>query len=236
MYTDDALHIVVGAERAVRALRIWRSLLDELGVQMAPPEKRHIGTHAVWLGVSLMVTLGICAVPTIKLLRASHSINLTLRGDSTFAEYRSLCGLLEHLRAVCVKGRNVMFGLYEPHRPSGASRDGPDGIVSCSILMRKQLLRWRSELASMGGVSVRRAVLRKDTSPPPRAIIALCSDACLGDDDPPGLGGFCHGLYWYFPIPKEHIDLVNTPLLEFLAVCANIATFHPYISSLAETK
>ena len=127
---------------------------------MAKPAKRHLGSHVVWLGVIIVAGLGVCVVPKAKLLRAGHAIAETLANESSFAKYRSLCGLLEHLRAVCVVGRNVMFGLYEPHGPSGASRDGPDGIVSCSVLMRKQLLRWRSELASMGGVSVRRAVLR----------------------------------------------------------------------------
>ena len=236
MYCDDMLLVVVGADRAVRALRIWKTLVNDLGVIMAKPEKRHAGTHAVWLGVTLIVTLGICVVPTLKLLRAAQVISKTLDGQVTFAEYRSLCGLLEHLRAVCIKGRNYMYGLYEPHGPHGASRDGPDTIVHCSTLMRKQLQRWRNTLAEAGGVSVRRAILRQDTTPSPHLLIALCSDACLGDDDPPGIGGFCHGYYWYMAIPREHIDLVNTPLLEFLAVCGNMLTFHPYISSASSSK
>ena len=52
-----------------------------------------------------------------------------------------LCGLLEHLRAVNLQPRNVMFGLYRPHGPSGASRFGPSGWVTCDVLMRKQLQR-----------------------------------------------------------------------------------------------
>ena len=34
------------------------------------------------------------------------------------------------------------------------------------------------------------------------------------------------------PIPKDHERLVTIPLLEFLAVCGNILTFHPYLTGL----
>ena len=223
--------VVLGAERACKALRIWRSLVADVGLIMAAPEKRHAGSHAIWLGVLIIVPLGLCIVPRSKLLRAAQTINRALAGRCTFAEYRSLCGLLEHLRGVIQKSRNVMFGLYEPHGPLGASRHGPDARVHCSILMRKQLLRWRNMLSSAGGISVRRAVLRHETSPSPTLLIALCSDACLGDNDPPGIGGFCHGFFWFFPIPHEHTDLVNIPLLEFLAVCGNILNFYTYLAN-----
>ena len=230
-YTDDMILIVLGTERATKALRVWRELVAELGLSMAKPEKRHAGTHALWLGVLILAPLGICAIPRSKLLRTAVAINNTLAGRSSFAEYRSLCGLLEHLRAVCLKGRNVMFGLYEPHGPQGVASLGPDAKVKCSLLMRKQLLRWKRTLASAGGVSTRRSILRHEIAPPPSLILALCSDACLGDEDPPGMGGFCHGFYWYFAIPPEHTRLVNIPVLEFLAVCGNILTFHPYLAA-----
>ena len=236
LYTDDALCIVVGAQRATRALRIWRQLVRDLGLLMAKPQKRHLGAYALWLGVLIIAPLGICVVPKQKLLRAGRAIDTALANEATFASYRSLCGLLEHLRAVTVKGRNTMFGLYEPHGPEGASREGPDGIVRCSLLMRKQLLRWKAALIDAGGVSARATILRREVVPPAQLIIALCSDACLGDEDTPGMGGYCQGFYWYFAVPEQHIDLVNTPLLEFLAVCGNILTFFPYLAPFLQAN
>jgi hypothetical protein len=61
-----------------------------------------------------------------------------LSGRMEFHVYRALCGLLEHLRAVNLRGRNIMHGLYRPHGPGGASQEGPSGVVRCDQLMRSQ--------------------------------------------------------------------------------------------------
>ena len=100
-----------------------------------------MGTHGIWLGVIIIVALGIVVVPREKLLRASHSIQLVLKHGVPFSVYRSLCGLLEHLLDVNLLQRNVMQGLYAPHSASGASSEGPDGHVKCDGLMRKQFKR-----------------------------------------------------------------------------------------------
>ena len=51
VFTDDPVFVVVGAERTVRALRTWRRLTADSGLIMASPQKRHLGSHAMWLGV-----------------------------------------------------------------------------------------------------------------------------------------------------------------------------------------
>ena len=86
---------------------------------MAIPEKRSLGTFAPWLGVLVVVSLGLLVVPKAKLLRASGIIAQVLKGGRPFHVYRSLVGLLEHLRDVNLRGRNVMHGLYRPPGPSG---------------------------------------------------------------------------------------------------------------------
>ena len=137
----------------VRALRLWRRLTDELGLVMAIAEKRSLGSWTLWIGVLLIPALGIVVVPRSKLLRAARAIDALLASGLEFHEYRSRCGLLEHLRAVNLRGRNVMHGLYEPHGPAGASRHGPNGLVRCSGLMRKQLQRWLNQVARSARVS-----------------------------------------------------------------------------------
>eukprot|EP00965_Chrysotila_dentata_P100680 3326783-Pleurochrysis_carterae.AAC.1 len=59
MYTDDPVIAVIGVARAMRALRVWRELTDNLHLLMAIPEKRTLGVWARWLGALLFATLGI---------------------------------------------------------------------------------------------------------------------------------------------------------------------------------
>ena len=126
-FTDDCELLFVGPERTVRGLRVWRRLVRSLNLRMAIPEKRYLGTWSVWLGVLLISGLGLVVVPRAKILRASVAVTEVLERGVEFHVYRSLCGLLEHLRAINLRGRNVMHGLYQPMRFDGASADGPRG-------------------------------------------------------------------------------------------------------------
>ena len=232
VYSDDPVFLVVGVERTLRALRAWRRLTTSAGLIMAIPEKRSLGTHAPWLGVLILAGLGIVVVPKAKLLRAAGTISAVLRGGQPFHIYRSLVGLLEHLRDVNLHGRNVMHGLYAPHGADGASRFGPSGRVDCDPLMTKQLQRWLSLLRRSAGVSARAAFHREEVEPQSTFTVKACSDACCGDEDPTGMGGFCHGLFWQFVVPPEDYDVVTTPLLEFLSVSFNILALPEHAGAL----
>jgi hypothetical protein len=94
MYTDDPIMAVVGVDRALRLLRLWARLTVELGLIMAIPEKRSLGTWAPWLGVLLLAGLGLVLVPKAKLLRTVHRIDELLTDGLPFQDYRSLIGLL----------------------------------------------------------------------------------------------------------------------------------------------
>ena len=233
MYTDDNFLCAVGVERTIRMLRTWRQLTNNLNLLMAIPEKRALGTWCMWLGVLIIAALGIVVVPRDKLLRAGAAIESLLTDGLEFHTYRSLCGLLEHLRAVNLRGRNVMHGLYRPHGPGGESSDGPTAVVRCDPLMTKQIQRWRLLLTQSAGVSVKMALARRDLETPPSLWLAVCGDACHGDGDPTGLGGYCHGRYWYFRVPEGDLPVVTIPVLEFLAACFNILAFWPLIRGFA---
>ena len=229
MYTDDPLFLTVGLERTKRALRVWRRLTDAIRLIMAIPEKRTLGSWGRWLGVDVISNLGLVVVPRDKILRASAAIADVLDRGVHFHVYRSLCGLLEHLRAVNLQSRNIMFGLYRPHGPTGASKFGPTGWVTCDALMRKQLLRWQTLLFESCGVSVKRALLRAELEDPPNVIFDVTSDACLADVDRAGIGGFCHGLFWFYEVPEDVRPYLTIPVLEFLAVGCGLLTFFTYL-------
>eukprot|EP00965_Chrysotila_dentata_P022258 736403-Pleurochrysis_carterae.AAC.1 len=59
VHTDDPIIAVVGVTRALRALRVWRTLTTDVGLLMAIPEKRTLGVWARWLGALLFAALGI---------------------------------------------------------------------------------------------------------------------------------------------------------------------------------
>jgi len=235
MFTDDPICVVVGVDRTLRALRAWRRLTDSVGLIMAIPEKRSLGCWAKWLGVLLIPALGLVVVPRDKLIRAAASITATLEHGTEFHVYHALCGLLEHLRAVNLRGRNVMHGLYEPHGPTGASRFGPSGMVVCTDLMRKLLTRWLGLLWESCGASVLSALGRFETQPPPELYFHACSDA-MYELARGGLGGYCHGFYWSFVVPPELLPVLSIPILEFLGVVFNFLVFADLLRRLLRTN
>ena len=235
MWTDDPIFIVDGAERAVRALRLWRALTLSVRLIMAAAIKRSLGAWTLWLGIILIPALGLLVVPRDKILRASASISAVLSDGANFHVYRALCGLLEFLRAVNLRGRNIMHGLYAPHQPDGASRFGPSGRVVCDDLMRKQLERWLSLLASSCVTNVKKAISRGELELKPSLFFHLCSDA-MYEDAEAGLGGFCHGLFWTFEVPADHLPDLSIPILEFLGVCFNILVFFPRLRRLLDAN
>ena len=159
---------------------------------MAIPEKRTLGTWAPWIGIVAVATLGLVLVPKDKLLRAAHAIDRVLTDSEEFGTYRSLIGLLEHIRQANLRGRQFMHGLYAPHSSEGASRHGPSGVVVCDPLMRKQLQRWRRLLFRSSGVNVKLALDRNEIEPQPTLVVELSSDA-RRDMPLAGMGGFMHG-------------------------------------------
>ena len=95
--------------------------------------------------------------------------------------------------------------------------------------MRKQLLRWQTLLFGSCGVSVKHALLRTELEEPPNIFFDVTSDACLADVDRAGIGGFCHGLYWFYEVPEEVRPFMTIPVLEFLAVGCGLLTFFQYL-------
>ena len=176
-FTDDAQMFAVGVRVKLMSLRNWRRLTNRMRLRMAIPEKRSLGTWCKWIGVLLIPVLGLVVVTRDKILRASAAIGEALGGRMEFHVYRALCGLLEHLRAVNLRGRNIMHGLYRPHGPGGASQEGPSGVVRCDQLMRSQLERWLRILTDSCGVSVKRALLRENLEVKPS--VSLSRGMCM---------------------------------------------------------
>ena len=151
MYTDDPIFAVVGVQRAVRLLRIWMSLVSDVGLIMAIEEKRHLGTWAPWLGVILLAGLGFVLIPKAKLLRTVQRIDELLTSGLPFQDYRSLIGLIEHLRCIYGAQRSAMYGLYLPHGSLRVRHEGPAALIRPNGFQTEQLERHRTLLMNTGG-------------------------------------------------------------------------------------
>lgn len=72
-----------------------------------------------------------------------------------------------------------------------------------------------------------KAVLdRRELRLQPSLFFHLCSDA-MYEPTRAGMGGFCHGAYWSFQVPDEHLPALSIPILEFLGVVFNFVAFAP---------
>ena len=230
MYTDDPIFGVVGVKRALAALRSWRRVTHGAGLIMAIAEKRSLGTWTLWLGILFFGGLGLAIVPKAKLLRATAGVNRALSGTMEFGDYRALMGLLEHLRCINCEGRYVMFGLYAPHSAEGVSRFGPNALVFLNGFMISQLMRWLALIARSGGASVLAALDKRHVRRPSGAIYTASADAAT-DSIPPGIGGYCHGMYWYIPLHPEWLNWLHITVLELLATGINAIVFAPYFTN-----
>jgi hypothetical protein len=230
MYTDDPIMGVVGVQRALRLLLTWRRLVGELRLIMAIPEKRHLGTWAPWLGVLLLAGIGLVLIPKAKLLRTVQRIDELVTNGLPFQDYRSLIGMLEFLRVVYCASASIMYSLYQPHGSLRVKKEGPAALIRPNPFQYEQLLRHREALLNTGGAPVTASLKRADaveSQPLPVKFVASADAAT--DSDPPGMGGFCHGLYWYIPVPMEWLAWLHITVLELLASGLGAITLAPYL-------
>ena len=230
MYTDDPIFAVVGVQRAIRLLKAWMRLVTELRLIMAIEEKRHLGTWVPWLGILLLAGLGMVLIPKAKLLRTVERVDELLTSGMPFQDYRSLVGLLEHLRCIYGAQRSAMYGLYAPHGSLRVRLEGPAALIRPNGFQTEQLQRHRTLLMNTGGAPITAALRRGDgAAAPPFAVKFVVSADAATDSTPPGIGGFCHGLYWYVPIPGEWLLYLHITVLELLATGLGAIVLAPYL-------
>jgi hypothetical protein len=178
----------------------------------------------------VLAGLGLVLVPKAKLLRTIHRIDEVLTDGLPFQDYRSLIGLLEHLRCVYAAAASIMYGLYQPHGSLWVQHEGPAALIRPNGFQVEQLQRHRAALINTGGAPVT-VVLRKGdgAAPPHLAVKYIVSADAATDSKPPGLGGFCHGLYWYIPLPLEWLLYLHITVLELLASGLGAITLAPYL-------
>jgi len=57
--------------------------------------------------------------------------------------------------------------------------------------------------SSRAGSASHEPRLRVELEDPPKVFFDVASDTCLADVDHAGIGGFCHGLFWFYEVPED---------------------------------
>ena len=107
MYTDDPIWFVVGADRLVRAQRLWMCMLEKFGLRPACMAKQVTGVGVLWCGIRHNSFFRLTVIPADKALKAIRGLHLMLQGASSSQQGRSCLGLLEFCRyAVGIRDLN----------------------------------------------------------------------------------------------------------------------------------
>ena len=227
-YTDDCIFAVIGEEGTISALRTWRSICRELNLLMAIPKKREIGTMVIWLGILIFSMLGVAVVTTEKLMRAYALVSTALSGTLAWADWQRMCGQLEHIRCINGMTRLANFGMYAAH----SLRLGATDVVELSALTTRALTQWLRALQRTGGAVFLVAFRTTWSGVGATMMVFTSSDAAMLGTDTPGLGGYCNGLFWYYPLSTEELQYLVIGVLELLAAVFNIILLWPRLQHL----
>ena len=217
----------MGVEATISLLRTWRGVTAEAHLLMAIPKKREIGTMVMWLGILFFSVLGLAVVTPAKLLRAMALVSRALTTGLEFGDWRVMCGQLEHIRCVNGQPRLSQFGMYEPHRQQLGVAD----MVTPSPLCARSLAAWIKLLSGAGGATFLVVFKLSWAGTWAKLVVYTSSDAAREGTDTPGLGGYCNGLYWYYPLNAEQLALLTIGVLELLAAIFNILALWPLVSN-----
>ena len=238
MYTDDPSFLVVGVERAVRLLVVWRWIARHTNLTMAIAAKHAIGARAKWLGLLHLPTMGVCVVPLDKLMRTLVSLDWLATGNQlAVRDYESLLGMLEHLLAWANGQRSSMFGLYAPLKR--ASPAGPATMVAVTEDSAASFAAWATRLRGRAGVPASAVFARSAflAAAPAGVEMIISTDAAKDGTETPGLGGYCHGLRFRVPLQKADVTgpfEIPIAVLEFIGIVVAIIVFGPHIAAAAD--
>jgi hypothetical protein len=192
-YTDDPIWYVGGADRCVRAVKLWHCILSKFGLLPAGPEKQQVGLQVTWTGMVHCGFFGLTIIPERKALNAISSLVLAMEGKLTSADARSMLGLLEHCRhAAGIEGHR----LYALWRALPAL---PGAAFKLSGYGRQLADKWVTLLQRTRGSAISETFsdLLVDA-----VVLAwsIFSDAALEPPEEAGMGGFLQGSHWHVPL------------------------------------
>ena len=158
---------------------------------------------------------------------------------TTYAEYRTLLGFLEHLLTVIGGDRTYMYHMYGDNFRRGALF-GAATIMVLEATHQERLRQWSKALLTRAGSFFSSALGSNAVVAPPFPAHAVPSGAQLRALRPPpppdfylfsdaaneaaaaGLGGWVHGEWWHVPLTPEGQSLFHIAAMEVVALGINV--------------
>ena len=219
IYTDDTLQAVIGTRRFLVACMQWRVLLRTARILAAAAHKRQLGSHCLYLGVRLMVTLGYATVPEVKLLKALGWITALRAGSLSKEVAKRLFGLLVHLVFLDATLRATTAGMW---KCTSQSRADPVELTPAEDARAERwLLRLQQASAVQLNEAVRRRRRKHDTS---GGLTLIGQSDAMRDSEKKqaAIGGYSHGTVWRLRLPARAAEILPISAGEFLAFLAHL--------------
>ena len=240
IYTANPIFVVVGAAHAVRVLRTWKRVTRSINLTMAAAAKHQGGVAAVWLGLLQLSQLGALAIPLPKHSAAIAEVRALLR-DEIFQEdrYQSILGLLEHILVYANGDRGAIAFMHAPIK--ALQNAGPTAAVYVSNYIKRQLVAWEARLAERAGIPASAVFTRSEfssrvNSALPGLEYVMSTNAAPAETTRPGIGGYCHGHRFRFPLDSSDVGgpfKSPVPVLEFTGITFGICAFVPGVGGVA---
>ena len=241
-YSDDPKYSVCGPPSRVGDL--VHSFYDVMGpdglnYRLADYAKWLAASWAAWQGVRMSAMLGIIWLPPPKAIKADGDLRKFADVSMYGSEFVKMMGFLNYLGEVLHVHGNInrlLWCAYDDHKLRCEQEDLSVGatVVQPGPAQVQPVKVWRRVVMNTPGTTLLRVVRR---APPPRDNVTLwevSSDACMdvvllngtvvakhgnapGDHDPPGMGGFLHGLLWQYAFSAAEIEVTTIPVAEFMA-------------------
>ena len=218
-YTDDPLWVVAGADRMVRAVKLYHALAEKLGFLPASFDKFSIGIAAHWIGIVNHVFLGLTEVPEPKAAKAVLGLTAAAAGSLDSAAAISLLGLLEHCRDALALSSTSLFPMWY-----AVDRSDPAAPYDLSGVAAERAETMQKFLSAARGSAV--VELVSEIAPQNTTLaLSIFSDAALQPVEEAGMGGFIIGFVWRVAV-SEGLWGVTIPVLELLAAGVNLFFLH----------
>ena len=198
------------------------------------------GVAAVWLGLLQLSQLGALAIPLPKHSDAIAEGRALLRGEIFQKDrYQSILGLLEHLLVYANGDRSAMAFMHAPIK--ALQNAGPTAAVPISDDIKRQLVAWEARLVERAGIPAaavftRSALSSRVNSALPGLEYVLSTDAASAGTTRPGIGRYCHGHRFRFPLDSGDVggpSEIPVPVLEFIEITFGICAFVPVVGGVA---
>jgi hypothetical protein len=227
IYTDDPIWIVVGADRLIRAQRLWLCMLEKFGLRAAGLSKQMAGVDLLWCGIRHNLFLGLTIIPADKALKGIWGLTLMLKGECTSQQGRSSLGLLEFCR-YAVGIRDLRLYLLWC-----ALKEGPGELMTLDEPQRQLAASWISLLGTCSGSAVSETFEGVQLLPDTARVWSVSSDAALEPLSEAGMGGYIHGLWWRVP-RDSGLQALTIPVAELLAAGVSLEVLYAHLGSPQE--